>query len=99
MKSKKKKKAKLYTRYPLSSILIYNGSTILHFLLGGFGIILGYNFSSWAGYTFGCLYLVFAFLEMYVLMPLSALPVAALIAVSVASVPKDLIVSGPSFEM
>jgi len=27
-----KTKAKLYTRYPLSNVLIYNGSTILHFL-------------------------------------------------------------------
>lgn len=27
-------KAKVYTRYPLSGILIYNGTTILHYLLG-----------------------------------------------------------------
>ena len=69
-----KTKAKLYTRYPLSSVLIYNGSTILHFLLGGIGIALGYSFSSWAGYTFGAVYLVFAFAEMYVLMPLKVCP-------------------------
>jgi len=31
------------TKYPLSSMLIYNGTTILHYLLGGIGIILGYN--------------------------------------------------------
>ena len=74
MRSAKKVKAKLYTRYPLSSIFIYNGSTILHYLLGGFGIMLGYNYSSWAGYTFGCLYLVFAFVGMYVLMPLTVCP-------------------------
>ncbi len=69
-----KTKAKLYTRYPPSSVLIYNGSTILHFLLGGIGIALGYSFSSWAGYTFGAVYLVFAFAEMYVLMPLKVCP-------------------------
>ena len=69
-----KSKAKLYARYPLSSVLIYNGSTILHFLLGGIGIALGYGFSSWAGYTFGAAYLVFAFVEMYVLMPLRVCP-------------------------
>jgi hypothetical protein len=69
-----KTKAKLYTRYPLSSVLIYNGSTILHFLLGGIGIALGYSFSSWAGYTFGVVYLVLAFAEMYVLMPLRVCP-------------------------
>ena len=69
-----KNKAKLYTRYPLSSVLIYNGSTILHFLLGGIGIILGYSFSSWAGYTFGVLYLVYSFGEMYGIMPLTVCP-------------------------
>jgi hypothetical protein len=67
-------KAKLYTRYPISSVVIYNGSTIIHFLLGGFGIALGYSFSSWAGYTFGSIYLVFSFVEMYAIMPLSVCP-------------------------
>ncbi len=67
-------KAPLYTRYPLSSLLIYNGSTVLHFLLGGFGIMFGYGFSSWAGWVFGSLYLAFAFTEMYVLMPLTVCP-------------------------
>jgi len=66
-------KAKLYTRYPLSSVLIYNGVTILHFLLGGVGIILGYNFS-WTGYPFGSLYLAFSFVQMYAIMPLTVCP-------------------------
>jgi hypothetical protein len=61
-----------YTRYPLSSILIYNGTTVLHFLLGGTGIILGYG--SWVGYLLGALYLVFSFLEMYLHMPLKVCP-------------------------
>jgi hypothetical protein len=74
VQSEKSTKAKLYTRYPLSSVLIYNGSTILHFLLGGIGIALGYSFSSWAGYTFGVLYLVLSFVEMYVIMPLTVCP-------------------------
>jgi len=65
-------RAKLYTRYPLSSILIYNGSTILHFLLGGIGIAFGYD--SLAGYILGTLYLGFALGEMYVLMPLKVCP-------------------------
>jgi hypothetical protein len=71
---REKTKAKLYTRYPLSSVLIYNGSTVLHFLLGGVGIAHGYSFSSWAGYAFGAMYLVLAFAEMYVLMPLKVCP-------------------------
>ncbi len=68
-----KKKAKVYKRYPKSSLLIYNGTTISHFLLGGIGIILGYNFSIYA-YIVGVIYLLFAFGEMYVLMPLKVCP-------------------------
>jgi hypothetical protein len=62
-----------YTRYPLSSLLIYNGATALHYLLGGFGIMLGYNFSR-AAYLLGFLYIAFAFVQMYVLMPLMVCP-------------------------
>ena len=65
-------RAKLYTRYPLSSILVYNGSTILHFLLGGIGIALGYD--SLVGYILGTLYFGLALGEMYVLMPLKVCP-------------------------
>lgn len=67
-------KAKLYVRYPLSSVLIYNGSTVLHFLLGGIGIALGYRFLPRAGYTFGIVYLVSSLLEMYIFMPLTVCP-------------------------
>lgn len=66
-------KAKLYTRYPLSSLLIYNGTTILHYLLGGAGIIMGYHFSP-ISKIFGYLYFAFSFLEMYVVMPLTVCP-------------------------
>jgi len=62
-----------YTRYPLSSLLTYNGVTVLHYLLGGFGVILGCGFSWWA-YALGVLYLAFAFIQMYVLMPLWVCP-------------------------
>ena len=61
-------KVSAYTRYPVSSLVIYNGATALHYALGGFGIMLGYNFS-WAAYLLGFVYLVFAFAQMYVLMP------------------------------
>ncbi len=67
-------KAKLHSRYPWSSVFIYNGSTILHFLLGGAGIILGYSFSPWVGYGFGILYLIFSFVEMYGVMPIAVCP-------------------------
>jgi len=65
-------KAKLHTRYPLSSILIYNGTTILHYALGGIGIIIGY--SSWVSLLLGLLYTVLSLAEMYVLMPLKVCP-------------------------
>ena len=74
MESQKGSKAELYTKYPISSIFIYNGSTILHYILGGFGIIIGYSFTLWAGYSFGVLYLVFSFVEMYIVMPLTVCP-------------------------
>ena len=63
----------LYTRYPLSSLLIYNGVTVLHYSLGGIGLILGYNFT-WYAYLLGVSYLVFAFGQMYVMMPLVVCP-------------------------
>jgi hypothetical protein len=59
---------KFYTRYPLSSVLLYNGTTVTHYVLGGIGIILGYG--SWVGYSLGSIYLVFSFIEMYVHMPM-----------------------------
>lgn len=63
---------KLYTRYPLSRVLIYNGTTAIHYALGGIGIIVGYN--SWIGYLLGSLYLAFSFIEMYVIMPFKVCP-------------------------
>jgi len=44
----------------------------VHYLLGGTGIILGYN--SWIGYLIGILYLALSFSEMYVHMPLKVCP-------------------------
>lgn len=66
-------KAALYIRYPWSSILVYNGVTFLHFLLGGVGIVYGYNASSLA-YGLGILYLLLAFGQMYLIMPLRVCP-------------------------
>ncbi|MFH1383250.1 MAG: hypothetical protein ABIH70_10255 [Chloroflexota bacterium] len=50
-------KRNLYTRYPSSRVLIYNGTTVAHYVLGGMGIILGDG--SWIGYLLGSLYLLF----------------------------------------
>jgi hypothetical protein len=72
-KEKSKKKAKLHKRYPKSSLLIYNGTTVAHFLLGGVGIIIGYDFLPLA-ILFGLIYFGFAISEMYILMPLKVCP-------------------------
>ena len=62
----------LYTRYPSWSIFTYNALTAVHFLLGGVGFILGYNY--WLGWLLGPLYLLFAFSEMYLIMPMKVCP-------------------------
>jgi hypothetical protein len=62
-----------YARYPFSSLILYNGMTVLHFLLGGIGIMVGYG-NSWVGPVFGVGYLVFSFIQMYVVMPLTVCP-------------------------
>jgi len=67
------KEVKAYSKYPLSSIIIFNSTVVAHFVLGGLGIIYGYSFS-WAGYLFGALYLGFAFAIMYGIMPFEVCP-------------------------
>ncbi len=67
-------KAKLFSRYPLSSILIYNISTILHFLMGGAGIAVAYSFTGTPGFYSGLIYIVLAFADMYIYMPLVVCP-------------------------
>jgi hypothetical protein len=62
-----------YTVYPLSSLLIYNGATLLHYLLGGLGLLLGYG-GSWPGRLLAALYLLFAFAQIYLWMPLKVCP-------------------------
>jgi hypothetical protein len=64
--------AQLYTKYPLSSVFIYNGATLAHYLLGAAGIVLGYN--SLAGNLGGVIYLAFSLFEMYLHMPLKVCP-------------------------
>jgi len=64
------KKAKLYDRYPLSSILTYNGITVLHFLVGGVVLFSTVRFFGVWGGVLGLSYASFSFIEMYVMMPL-----------------------------
>ncbi|UCH88613.1 MAG: hypothetical protein JSV49_10220 [Thermoplasmata archaeon] len=71
-----KPKPELYTRYPTKNIVIYNGTTILHYLFGSFGLMLGYNFlwDGLGGFLFSFIYLIFAFMQMYIIMPLTVCP-------------------------
>ena len=62
----------LYTRYPFINVFTYNAITVLHFLLDGVGFVLGYGY--WAGWALGVAYAVFAFTEMYLVMPLKVCP-------------------------
>lgn len=68
-----KQKAELYKKYSIFRVFIYESSTILHYLIGGLGLIIGYSFL-WLGYLIGLSYIVFAFLQMYILMPLTVCP-------------------------
>jgi hypothetical protein len=63
---------RLYTRYPGWSVALYDGVTVVHFLLGGVGLALGY---AWlAGVPLAAAYVVFAFVEMFLVMPLTVCP-------------------------
>ncbi|MFX1304696.1 MAG: hypothetical protein ACFE9X_15185 [Promethearchaeota archaeon] len=68
-----KTRAKLYRKYSSFRVFIYEFSTILHYLIGGIGLIIGYTFL-WLGYLIGLIYIIFAFLQMYILMPLTVCP-------------------------
>ncbi|MFX0179615.1 MAG: hypothetical protein ACFE78_05455 [Candidatus Hodarchaeota archaeon] len=68
-----KQRAELYHNYPFFRVFIYEFSTILHYLIGGIGLIIGYTFL-WLGYIIGLIYIIFAFLQMYILMPLTVCP-------------------------
>ncbi|UCF93493.1 MAG: hypothetical protein JSW39_04840 [Desulfobacterales bacterium] len=73
MSLKNRANAQAYVRYPVANIVFYNGVTVFHYLLGAIGIILGYRFSP-AAWAFGALYLAFALLQMYLVMPLTVCP-------------------------
>jgi hypothetical protein len=62
-------KAELYNRYPISSVLIYNSATIIHFFIGG--LIIGYSKTilNNLGIYLGLLYFSLSFINMYVIMP------------------------------
>jgi hypothetical protein len=62
-------KAKLYNRFPISSILIYNSSTIIHFVIGSLILAQSRHFLGNWGVLAAYGYLILALVEMYVVMP------------------------------
>ncbi len=61
-----------YTRYPVWSVVLYDGLTVVHFLLGGAALLFAYSWQ--VGLPLGTAYVLFAFLEMFLLMPLVVCP-------------------------
>jgi uncharacterized membrane protein YccF (DUF307 family) len=59
-----------FKRYPTTHILCYNVTTAAHYLLGGLGLIIGYE-SFRYGFLVGLAYIVFSFVQMYLIMPLA----------------------------
>ena len=63
----------LYKSYPRSSVLLYNLTTAVHFILGGLGLLMGYGWTVYA-WLAGICYMVVAFGQMYIMMPLVVCP-------------------------
>jgi hypothetical protein len=62
----------VYTRYPVWSVALYDGLTAVHFLLGGVALLFAYPWR--VGLPLALAYVLFAFLEMFLLMPLVVCP-------------------------
>ena len=65
---------RVYKVYPLRNVLVYNGTTVAHYALGGIGVVVGYGRWPALGWALGLVYVAFAFVQMYVLMPLMVCP-------------------------
>jgi hypothetical protein len=62
-------KAKLFQRYPIRNIVVYNATTVVHFLCGGLMLSAANSFLGSAADVVGLLYVLFSLVEMYILMP------------------------------
>jgi len=63
----------IYHRYPIKSVAIYNIVTVCHYVLGFLGILFAFNYSI-SGKIISIVYIGFAFIQMYVLMPIMVCP-------------------------
>ncbi len=63
----------VYQRYPIQSVAIYNLVTVFHYGLGYVGILFAFDFST-IGRIIATVYISFAFIQMYILMPILVCP-------------------------
>jgi hypothetical protein len=66
--------ARAFRRYPLWRVLCLNGLTVLDYVVGCAAILLAYRSYPIVGLPVGLAYLVFAVVQLYVLMPLVVCP-------------------------
>ena len=82
--------ARSFRRYPLWRVLCLNGLTVAHYLLGCAAILLAYRSYPLVGWPCGLAYLVFATVQLYVLMPLVVCPGCVYRSVRGGRCPSDL---------
>ncbi len=63
-----------FRRYPLWRVLALNGLTVTQYLVGCAAILAAYRSFPFLGWPIGAAYLVFAIVQLYVLMPLVVCP-------------------------
>ena len=63
-----------FRRYPLWRVLCLNGLTVVHYAVGCAAILVAYRSYPILGWPIGLAYLVFAVVQLYVLMPLVVCP-------------------------
>ena len=66
--------ATVYDRYPASSVALYNGVTLLHFGVAAAGLVVAFWRWPALGWVLGAVYLAFALVQMYLIMPLVVCP-------------------------
>jgi hypothetical protein len=62
-------KAKLFKRYPVRNIVVYNATTVVHFLCGGLMLSGARSLMGTTANVVGLLYVLMSLIEMYILMP------------------------------
>jgi hypothetical protein len=67
-------KLRSFRRYPLWTVLLTNGLTCVHYVVGASAIVFAYQNHPVIGWPISVAYFVFAMVQLYVLMPLVVCP-------------------------